>query len=269
MARSNVIVPSNGMFKMSSALNLVPGYSANDRRVGGLLLVHFNRETGRCDPGVDGISKRLKISRRSVLYSLDRICAETDGLFVRKVHGGINGRNAYSPRWDQAQKIFDFYRDIVAGKIDAESTLGWCKELHENGAENCTLVVQKSAPKPEEKTKRINQRSDGNQQCSEQLRYPNGSGKQSKPDYLRTISTPFAKGRKTIDRSEAARESAKRRWYNDLVKRKGNDLRPIVDGITQEIQDAATEAELKQPGTGAGLIILALHSQGRSNEDRQ
>ena len=265
MARSSAIVPPNGMLIISEAFNLVPGYSANDKRVGGLLLVHFNRDTGRCDPGVDGISKRLKISRRSVLYSLDRICAETDGLFERKVHGGINGRNSYRPRWDRAEEISEYYRDLVAGKIDAESTPGWCKELHENGAENCTLVVQKSAPKPEEKTKRINQRSDGNLQRSERLRHPNGSGKQGKPNCQRTIPPPFANDRMTIGRSEAARESAKRRWYDDLVKRKGNDLRPIIDGITQEIQDAATEAELKQPGTGAGLIILALHSQERAN----
>jgi hypothetical protein len=54
-------------------LTLVPDLNASDRRVAGALLEHYNRKTGRCDPGIQRIADLLGLCTRTVIRANDRL----------------------------------------------------------------------------------------------------------------------------------------------------------------------------------------------------
>ena len=78
-------------------INLMPGLRQNDRRVGATLIEHFNRRTGRCDPGLNRLAEMLGLCVRTVIRSTQRL--ETVGLFRKVRHGGYSNRNSYEPNW--------------------------------------------------------------------------------------------------------------------------------------------------------------------------
>src|SRR6266540_3456945 len=85
------------------ALNFVEGLGENDRRVGATLIEHYNRETTRCDPGLERIAKLLGISGRTVIRCVYRLVKA--GLFRKIRHGGNFNHNRYEPVWSEFQKI--------------------------------------------------------------------------------------------------------------------------------------------------------------------
>lgn len=67
-------------------LNLVPGLRQSDRIIGTTLIEHFNRRTGRCDPGIERLAKLTNYSTRTVIRATRRLEAAA---LIRKVrHGG-------------------------------------------------------------------------------------------------------------------------------------------------------------------------------------
>jgi hypothetical protein len=63
---------------------------------------------------------------------------------------------------------------------------------------------------------------------------------------------------KSTSSQQAARDSAQRRWDSDVLKRFAGEpghYARIVDAITPQLSDAATEAELKHRGGGLQLIV--------------
>src|SRR4051812_2174078 len=78
-------------------LNLIDGLAANDRRVGAVLIEHYNRETERCDPGIERVASLIGISTRTVMRCNERLVAA--GLFRKIRHGGYGNRNQYEPIW--------------------------------------------------------------------------------------------------------------------------------------------------------------------------
>jgi len=85
------------------AVSLAPQLKENDQRDAAVLIEHFNRETGQCDPGLKRIADLLGISTRTVIRSIQRL--EVAGL-VRKVrHGGHLNRNHYELVWSRFQEI--------------------------------------------------------------------------------------------------------------------------------------------------------------------
>ena len=78
-------------------INLIPGLCPSDRRVGALLIEHYNRETGRCDPGIQRLSALLGLSTRTIMRSTKRL--ETASLFKKVRHGGYFHQNSYAPNW--------------------------------------------------------------------------------------------------------------------------------------------------------------------------
>jgi biotin operon repressor len=78
-------------------INLMPGLRQSDRQVGVTLIEHFNRRTGRCDPGIKRIASLLGYCERTVIRSIQRL--EAAGLFLKTRHGGYSNRNRYEPNW--------------------------------------------------------------------------------------------------------------------------------------------------------------------------
>jgi len=51
-------------------LSFAPGLTANARAVGAVLFDRYNRRTGQCDPGIDGIARHLGIHERTVIRAV-------------------------------------------------------------------------------------------------------------------------------------------------------------------------------------------------------
>src|SRR5438094_10256007 len=90
-------------------LTLVPDLNASDRRVAGVLLEHFNRSTGQCDPGLQRMAVLLGLSTRTVIRANERL--ETAGLFKKTRHGGYSHRNSYDPNWARFQELEIAWRE--------------------------------------------------------------------------------------------------------------------------------------------------------------
>ena len=84
-------------------INLVAGLSPSDRSVGVALIEHFNRRTGRCDPGLDRISKLLGICNRTAIRATQKLAKA--GLFRKVRHGGWSNRNRYEPNWSRFTEL--------------------------------------------------------------------------------------------------------------------------------------------------------------------
>jgi hypothetical protein len=78
-------------------LSLSDNLSGTDKRVGAVLIEHFNRKTGQCDPSLDTIADLIGVDRRTVVRSVNRLVKSE--LFRKIRHGGKFHRNSYEPMW--------------------------------------------------------------------------------------------------------------------------------------------------------------------------
>jgi hypothetical protein len=78
-------------------LSLSDNLSGTDKRVGAVLIEHFNRKTGQCDPSLETIAGLIGVDRRTVVRSVNRLVKS--GLFRKIRHGGKFHRNSYEPMW--------------------------------------------------------------------------------------------------------------------------------------------------------------------------
>jgi predicted transcriptional regulator len=220
----------------AKVLGLVPGLTANDRRVATVLLEHFNRRTERCDPGLERIAALLGISERTVMRANRKL--EAAGLFRKTRHGGYSNRNSYEPNWARFAEFETAWRQ----KLKTRSQLRASK-----ASPSTSQPCHVPSDRPVTQT--------CNNNLSQQT-YPRGHPiRVREPDQSIVAKQP---GAPSID---AARAAAERRWHDDVLKR--FRLMPItygqvVEAIDQEIRDTATEAELKGHGAGLAYIIRRL-----------
>ena len=98
-------------------INVMPGLRLSDCRVGALLIEHYNRESGRCDPGIERMSALLGLSTRTVMRAIKRL--EAAGLFKKVRHGGYSHRNSYVPNWSRFAGLLDAWNERL--KLAANS----------------------------------------------------------------------------------------------------------------------------------------------------
>jgi predicted transcriptional regulator len=220
------------------AISLVTGLKENDRRVASLLIEHFNRRTGQCDPGLKRIAHLLGISTRTVIRSVQRL--EVAGL-VRKVrHGGHLNRNRYELVWSRFQEIERQWRARFARSAHSrvtEMSLTKCQPCHMGGASSDT------------QTCRSNLR---NETCSKRL--------PKKEEIQMAFSLPSTTEGGTRC-AEAARVEAERRWTDALHERFAHlpvIYGEIIDLIDTAMQEAATDAEMRRRGSGLLYILRVL-----------
>ncbi len=98
------------MGKAASRLNILiahkailisEGLTPTDKSVGGLIIAHFNEDTGQCDPGAARLAATLGIKRQTVFRSIHRLAP----LIVRITYGGKSHRNRYVPNWPVCWQI--------------------------------------------------------------------------------------------------------------------------------------------------------------------
>jgi hypothetical protein len=224
-----MIVPLDTLLAIKT-INLADGLRPSDRRIAVALIEHFNRRTGRCDPGIERLSKLTNYSIRTVLRSTAHL--QTLGLIGKVRHGGHANRNRYEPNW---QKI-------------AELGAKWEERLRAGSrSRSAKLSPATGQPRP----------LDGDSGVTQTYR-----------DNLikRTCQTALEGNRMaragrrdpSIPSSTAWRSAAERRVSQEIDRRFASDIAAyaqVIGAIDSSLMNAATEAEMKQRGSGIHLII--------------
>jgi hypothetical protein len=90
-------------------INLSDALLGNDKRVAAVLIDHFNRKTGQCDPSLGTIAELLGVHSRTVMRSIRRLVRS--GFFRKVKHGGKFHRNSYEPMWLVYRQFDDVWKD--------------------------------------------------------------------------------------------------------------------------------------------------------------
>jgi hypothetical protein len=216
-------------------LSLHEGLLNSDRVVGCILLEHFNRRSGRCDPGIERIAKLAGLNERTVMRAIVRLVRLK--LFVKVRHGGYSNRNRYEPNWALFAELrrrwkLSFSKNARATRESAVNE----QESHVPGVVHVTQTCSSNPPKQT---------------------YSDGSAKKEK---VRPSSETF--GQPSI---EASRIAAQRRWDKDLLdhfRGRATEYSKAVEAIDNVLSCRATEAELKQRGEGIRVILEAVAMDG-------
>jgi hypothetical protein len=222
------------------ALGLVPNLNANDRRVATVLIEHYNRRTGQCDPGLRRIADLLGISTRTVIRSNCKL--EAAGLFKKVRHGGHLNRNSYEPNWSRFYELEAAWQTKF--RVGAKSQ-----------ATKPSVAPSQSCHIPGDGTDTQTFSTNLSQEtCPKRL----PSGKRSEPLAVRQPTVPSLAGTKSVD---AASAEAERRWSNDLHQEfcsTPSSYGDVIDAIDPSMQLAATKAELSRRGGGLSYILRQL-----------
>jgi hypothetical protein len=237
------------------ALLLLPNLSLSERRVAGILVDHFNRRDGRCDPGVDRMSELLGLDRSTVLRAV--VSLHRRRICNRVRHGGKSQRNSYEPNWELLGEFLSSWNarlhgpsvagvDVVAATPPKRSHAG-----HSAGGTDATQTCLKNPiQEPAGETPRdllVASR-------------PRGGGVVGQARSNKDAGDRSYQRRATRSR-EAASEAALRRW-NDALLRRLRDRPEIYERVVQLVdaglQADATAAEMRTRGAGVELILAAL-----------
>ncbi|MDX0199084.1 helix-turn-helix domain-containing protein [Sinorhizobium meliloti] len=126
------------------ALLWMPKLSPAARAVGGWLVWHANASTGRCDPGQARLLKETGFSPRTIKNAVQELVAR--GIVSRELRG--HQSSSYEVHW---QKLSDLVAEYEARARSGEVVIA-AEERRKGGAENCTPLVQKTAPYPVQET---------------------------------------------------------------------------------------------------------------------
>lgn len=235
------------------AVALMPGLSAGEKRVAGAIIEHFNRASGRCDPGVGRLAGLLGLDRTTVLRAISSL--HRRGIIVRTPHGGRSQRNSYEPNWEFLSGFNSawnarFIGDGRAGRAAAKAPPSKSQSVDPTGGGTATqtdfLNLHKE-PDAVEATELARRRS-----------YGDAVGRQART--TRQLPAPTPSRRRQGSR-QAAEAAATRRWSADLLERlrdQPNAYALAVRRIGADLQAAATATEMRQRGTGVELILKQL-----------
>jgi len=209
----------------AKVINVMPGLRPSDRKVALALIEHFNRKTGRCDPGIERIASLLDCCTRTVIRATNRL--EKLGLFEKDRHGGFSNRNRYRPNWGRLAEHEAAWKNKLHRSPRTKMSSGTRQESHVGTDSAVTQTCISILPK---------------QTYSESRAREEGS---ARPE-LRA-SRSFC----------ASRTEAERRWSSDLLKAyasKPVTYAEIVEAIDEALSWLATDAELAKRGTGITII---------------
>lgn len=252
--------PSNTLIA-HKAISLSEELSGTEKRVAAVIVDHFNRKTGQCDPALDSIAKLLGVSRRTIIRAIGTLVRK--GYFQKTRHGGKFHRNSYLPIWSRFQANETKWNEKrratrrtlgskrvsplqgqtcqPAGDADVTQTC-FMNPLNE------TLLASQAIKRTETLNKRIVRKGLSNE----------GS---------MAASHTVAKERfhvKSANSRDAARDAAERRWTIALTKLYATVpelFALIIDAIDAPLSEAATELELHRCGSGLQFVLDALRGR--------
>lgn len=194
--------------------------SSSTKTVGGILIDHVNWKAGQDYRCDPGIDRLVELSgfARSTVQEGLRQL-QAAGLIIIHVHGGRLQKNFYEFRWD------------VIRARDAETLEALKSGCHP------PWITDGTSPESRAQTRVRNTKAEPERHAVKAI------GQQR-----------F----KTVSRRDARRQAAARRWEEDLRNRHPDAYIAMIPSIDDALQEAATEAEMAQRGSGAEHIIKAL-----------
>jgi DNA-binding MarR family transcriptional regulator len=225
------------------AIGLSPVLSGSEKRVLTAILDHFNRRTAQCDPSLERIATLLGINRRTVLRAIERCVAIG---FMKKVrHGGNFHRNMYIPVWSRFRRSEAEWKARRAIRAHgAKMSPLQCEGGHVAGD---SFAPQTN---PSNQYNEDNQRGHPSEEI-DRLEL-NAITSQRSQSIAKIVHV------KNSSSHQAARDSAQRRWDNDVLRCFAGEpgcYARIVDAMTPQLSSAATDAELKCRGGGLQFIV--------------
>lgn len=242
------------------AINLCDDLSGSEKRVAAAIIDHFNRKTGQCDPALGSLARLLGIHRRTVIRAVSALVAK--GYLRKDRHGGHFHRNQYEPVWSRFRakeagwngRRQKMRQNTVATDLSplqgSTCHVGSDVDVTQTSSTNSSYLISEverplSEPQP---PALLRDRRGSAEKCNTV-----GLGK----------ATPGRMIGRTVKHGQAARDAAERRWNDALTRRYLGSPKvyaAVVDAIDTDICDAATNAEMREPGSGIALVERRLSS---------
>lgn len=233
-----------------------------ERRVGAALIDHRNHRTGRCDPGLDTLSRELNIGRRTVIRANAGL--EKKGLLRKRRHGGYFHRNGYDFNWERFRDLhsaWERHRESVRYKRSRQNlSLCGCQASHLDGDKETTQTCLSNQSKETY--------VDTQQQHSRRNQLPEPSNRTG--EVTRSSNTKSIVDErfhvKAANSRNAARDAAERRWNEALIDQfcaAPAVFGDLVEAIDSELSSQATDAELEKRGSGIHFLLHELDRRTR------
>src|SRR5215216_716299 len=216
-----VVTPLDTLLALK-VLSFAPGLSASARAVGAILIERYNRRTGQCDPGIEGMADQLQVCTRTVIRSLQQLV--NAGLFRRLRHGGHSNRNQYVVEWARFQELERAWSARLRRRqqnVDQRVSPSRRQERHIEGDSAVTQTCPDKNLHHETYCRSLPKEVIGRAACAKRL-----------------AITPRSQ--------DAAEAEAERRWTKALHECFGSKpltYGEIIQAITPAIQASATNAE--------------------------
>jgi hypothetical protein len=230
-----------------------------ERRVGAALIDHRNHRTGQCDPGLQRLSRELRIGRRTVIRANAGL--EKKGLIRKYRHGGNFHRNGYEFNWQRFHDLhvaWERHRESVGRKQSRQNLAPSGSQTHHLGGDH--EVTQTCLSNQSKETYVAAQR----QQHTQRGHLPEPS-KRAGEVSRSNLAKPIVNERfhvKSASSRDAAYDAAERRWNNLLMKQLSaapDVFEPLIEKIDSDLQRATTEMELRKPGSGLPFLLSELN----------
>lgn len=245
------------------AVSLSDVLSGTDKQVAAAIIDSFNFRTLQCDPSFDRIAHLIGKSRRTVIRAVEHL---EKVAFLSKIrHGGKFHRNAYRPNWLQFRLIESQWsarrKTRHWGSTVSPSNVPAMSHIASDETVTQTILInQSSETRPPLTSQQQDatgpERARGLPTCDPCI--PSSSYRSKRP------SRPFTESVLT-NATVASRLSAERRWNCALLSRlqhRPDLLAQAIDAIDEQLQAAATEAELTKKGSGLRYIFDQLIARG-------
>ena len=245
------------------AINLADDLSGTERRVAGAIVDHFNRKTSQCDPAVSSMAALLGLSERTIIRATQSL---NEKGYVRKTrHGGKFHRNSYEPiwarfeaceaRWNTTRRQRRLHGSptpvapLQRQNCQSGDDIAVTQTCSNKSILETFPVVDASGPQPRKalqvrskRTGEEDERTTPQSVASERFHVKSGSSR------------------------VAARDAAERRWNESLTRQLAaapDVFAGIIDAIDVDLQSAATDAELRRPGSGLADLLHELDRRSR------
>jgi hypothetical protein len=240
--------------------------------VAGSLLNHLNWKDGRCDPSILTMGREAGCAKSNVHVGLNQLGALN--VVIRDSYGSAcSHRNAYRFDWREIGKIYQ--QRLVLRPRRSRSRNQDRAQSGNRDTQSPEIDTQTFIPNPN------NSNSDHAPLTADLLgsiasrpAQHGQAGWSRQPGQLfRAQAT--AGGGTSADifqhrRRDATRASAEARWDRDLRRDLSQEgYACAIESITPELQDEATQAEIKRPGSGAPLVLAQLRLQQFLSATRQ
>jgi DNA-binding MarR family transcriptional regulator len=238
-------------------INLSEELSNSEKRVAAVLIDHFNRKTGQCDPGQESIAELAGICRRTVVRSVRRLARL--GYIKKVTHGGHFHRNHYEPIWSAFRKIDAAWAARRKGRrFSRKASILSHLERPTSLIESDTGVHQTLPIIHSDETSHCG----NNPTLDAQFTLKPSSSSSSRKVAPASPADPNPRlDRIGASAKAAQRDSAERRW-NDALHNRFLDhpatFGRIVDAIDFGLSEATTASEMRQRGSGLPHLLNAL-----------